>query len=225
MHLSVVLVEPIYSENIGLIARAMKNFNVNDLRLVKPKANHLSIKAKSRAMHASEILFKAKTFESLNSALKDFDLTIATTAKTTKSEKHYRKALTLKQLIKIYANSNKKIALVFGRETIGLTNNELIECDLIVRIPSSKEYKTLNLSHAVAIMLYEFFCAKKTHEIKLAEKNTRKQAIKCFDLLTERITGIKNKKATAYAFKQLISRAIITEKELKAILAVLKRLI
>ena len=166
MQVKVVLVEPEYEENIGLIARAMKNFGCSELLLVNPKIDYCSGLAKSRAMHAQEILKNAKKFNSLAEALKQTDYSVATSAKITCEKKISRTAINVKELAKNFSNKKAALAIVFGREGTGLTNKELTECDFLVKIPSSHKYKTLNVSHSVAVILYEFFTCKEKGKIK-----------------------------------------------------------
>lgn len=234
MQTKVILVEPEYEENIGLIARAMKNFPCKELLLVNPKARHYSSKARSRAMHAQEILRNAKKFNSLKEALKEVDFSAATSAKTTKEKKMLRKAITVKQLAENYSNTNASIGIVFGRESTGLKNKELNECDFLVKIPAHYKYKTLNVSHTAAIVLYELFCVKERDkgelkgvrrgkrkgELKVAKREKKKLLLSGFEDILEGCRTVQNKKAAKYAFKALISRAPVTEKEANALLSV-----
>lgn len=217
MKTGIILVEPLYSENIGLIARIMKNFDVKTLYLVNPKAGHLNNASKSRSMHAQDILRNAVKVKSLESLVKKFDLIVGTTAKLSKESKHFRKALSLKQFKDIYGKSDANIGLVFGREDIGLTNEELNSCDLTISINASRKYNTLNISHAVAVILHELFEFKNKNLFKIAEEKNRVQAIKFVNDLIEKTEGLKNKDAIKHSFKQLLSKTLLTEKEIKTL--------
>lgn len=221
MNALVVLVGCEYDENLGLIARAMKNFGLSELLLVKPKADKDSDKAKSRAMHALDVLRKASIHASLESALKKADFSIATTGIASKSTGKGRKALTPKKLAEKFCHTDAKLAIVFGRESNGLTNNEIEKCDFIVSIPASTEYPILNISHACTVIFYELFKAKSKSLFKTATRNTKNAAIKKFEELALANQRIKNKKAVMNSFKHVIARAPATEKELKAITGVL----
>ncbi len=218
--LMVVLLEPEYEENIGLIARAMKNFGVSKLVLVNPKADFKSPKAKSRAMHATELLSNAVIVNSLREAISKADFSAATTAVCTANNKMFRNALTPKELVENFASTNAVLALVFGRESTGLRNSEIKECDFVVTIPSSKKYKTLNVSHAVAVLLWEFFSHYSKPKIKIADKETKQALLCAFEKMVGSSSKIRNRAAVLDAFNVLLSRAPITKKEASAITGV-----
>ena len=152
--IQVVLVEPESSLNVGMIARAMKNFGFHDLRLVSPMFESFE-KAYVLAMHAKDVLRGAKIFYSLQEAVSESDVVIGTTAKVSPGSIR-RRAVYLRDYVQ-KLRWDATYSLVFGRESTGLTNEELDMCDVIMTIPASEEYPTLNLSNAVAIVLYEFF--------------------------------------------------------------------
>ncbi len=156
-HFTVVMVEPEFDETVGFIARAMKNFGLADLRLVNPVAR-LKRRAQMRAGHAQEVLANSQKFNSLSEAIADRDLTVGTTAQKARSQyRVLRRPASPKELAEQLKNIHGTVALVFGREGTGLTNQELEHCDMAVTIPSSPDYPTLNLSHAAAIVFYELF--------------------------------------------------------------------
>lgn len=160
----VVLVHPLYEQNVGLIARVMKNFEASELRLVDP-ACEIGDEAYRRAMHGWDILEKAKTYNTLEEAVRDCDLIVGTTGKHGKRFSHVRRCMNPEQLASKIAVARGKVAILFGREDFGLTNEELKKCNAVVTIPANKEYPILNVSHAVAIILYEIFKKKKTSSI------------------------------------------------------------
>jgi len=219
MKIVVVLVEPEYEENLGLITRAMKNFGINDLALVNPKVNHLSDRTRSRSVHAQDILEKAKVFKRLEDALKIADYSAATSAKITKSNTMFRNALTLQEFEKKFTNSDATVALVLGRESSGLHNEEIQLCDFLVHIPTSREYRTLNVSHAAVVLFSQVYFAKKKIQFKTASKLTKKILLKKFQKMVGKRTNIDNKKAVIDSFKGLINRSLITEKEARALLS------
>ena len=153
--LKLVLVEPAGSINVGSVARLCKNFNVNELRLVSPKCDYLAQEAKKMSVRGLKILEEAKVYKDLNSALSDCSRIIATCGRKDHGE--------------IPLNSNKDalcwafesereetIALVFGREDRGLSNEELLKANKVISLNTSENYPSLNLSHAVAIVLHQF---------------------------------------------------------------------
>ncbi len=155
--LKVVLVEPSGTINLGSIARLCENFGVDDLRLVSPKCNPLDKEALRMAVHGSSVLRSASIFTTLVDAVKDCDRIVATCGRQdhggiplSTEEEGIR---WLKQ-----GQNEKAIAIVFGREDRGLTNNELQIAQKVITIKTQKKYRSLNLSHAVSILLHHFYC-------------------------------------------------------------------
>jgi len=152
--LIVVLVEPSGPINIGSVARLCKNFSVHELRLVSPKCDYLNQEAKRMAVRGVNILKKAIVYEDLNSALSDCSRIIATCGRT----EHGDIPLNSNKDALCWALKSKReetIALVFGREDRGLSNEELLKANKVISLNTSGDYPSLNLSHAVAIILHE----------------------------------------------------------------------
>ncbi len=150
-NLSVTLVEPRYPVNVGYVARLLKNFGLTKLYFVRPEVD-MSVAA-VYAAHASEILDNAQTvtFQQLR---KRNRLLIATTAVRAKKGSNVTRRSLSPERISRYALSARSASLVFGRETTGLTNEEIKLCDLTAVIDTGSRHRTLNISHAAAIMLY-----------------------------------------------------------------------
>ncbi len=200
---SIILVEPENPGNVGAVARIMKNFGFDDLRLVNPcKIDDV---AYARATHGKDILDNAKIFDSFEKAIKDLEILIATTGKIRNVSKH----VIYPWEIPKYEN----IGIVFGRESVGLLNEEIEKCDLVVSIPTSK-YKVLNLSHAVGIILYEIFKSRK--EFK---KNVN------FEGLNRLFENYVSENSDFKILKNLIIRANPNQKEINIILGLLKNYI
>ena len=153
--LIVVLVEPSGPINVGSVARLCANFNVNELRLVSPKCNHLNQEAKKMAVRGVKILEKAIIHKNLNSALSDCSRVIATCGR----KEHGEIPLNSNKEALCWALKSEKeetIALVFGREDRGLSNEELLKANKVISLNTNENYPSLNLSHAVAIVLHQF---------------------------------------------------------------------
>ncbi len=152
-NISIVLVEPIKPGNIGSVARAMKNMDIRDLRLVNPldfphkEANIMSV-------HAQDILEKAQIFNTLNDAIEQCHIVFGTSARPRYLPQQFFEAQEASYNIVKHAKSNKKIAILFGREDTGLTNEELNMCNFHIGLLASHDYSSLNLSHAVQILTY-----------------------------------------------------------------------
>lgn len=153
MQIHFILVEPAVPENVGAAARAIKTMGFSSLRLVNTNA-HLDEKAGWVAHASQEILEKAETFPTLNDAIKDIDWVIGTSAKKRRVNEDYYPLNKLNELIKAKANSISNIAIVFGREESGLTNEELKLCDIITSVPMKTKYPSLNLAQSVMIYAY-----------------------------------------------------------------------
>ena len=168
--LSIVLVRPQLPENIGMVARVMNNFSFENLIIVNPKENWLSDKSINAAKKANKILNKARVYNNLDDALKKFEYVISTTNRKRDLNKNITNSFTeINQII----NSYKKIALLFGPENSGLSNEDLRLTDLIFSIDTNNISNSLNLSHAVAIICNKIFELNKLkHKKTKIKKNS-----------------------------------------------------
>ncbi len=148
---SVVLVEPSLPENVGAVARVMGNLGARELRLVRPCA-HLSGAALRVATHSGALLRAARVFPSLAEAVRDCHWVAATSARPRDPR---QPTVNLPGLGRHWPAAPARTALVFGRESRGLTAEELAHAHLCVRIPTPGDAPAFNLSHAVAVTLYE----------------------------------------------------------------------
>ena len=156
--LVVILVEPERADNVGMIARAMKNFGFRRLRIVSPMFESFD-RAIAAAMHARDILKETEVLTTLEEAKEGIDLMIGTTARFSRYSVD-RRAVPMREFVS-QLRWDATYGLVMGRESVGLTTEELALCDVVATIPSSSEYPTLNLANATAIALYEFYLAFK----------------------------------------------------------------
>jgi len=157
-NISIILVRPQLSSNIGSIARVMLNFSCTDLRLVSPKEQWHDDKAIAIATHASDLLNQAKIYTNLEEATGDLNILFALSARTRFMNKPHLNIKEINEVLNIH--SNKKIGLVFGPENSGLSNEDLALTDRIFQIPSNKDFSSLNLAQAVAITLYQLYNEK-----------------------------------------------------------------
>ena len=220
----VVLVEPKNEGNVGAVARAMKNFGVAELVLVRPC--RLADEARQRAMRGIGILESARAVGDFDAAVEGSDLIIGTSGVDTESEKRFaRISVTPRDAATRVAGMDGRIALLFGREDFGLLDEELRRCDLFVTIPASPEYPILNLSHAATILLYEFRMAgavkRGRREASGMEKETLQDAFK--SLLAETNYPVHKRARTQVMFRRLIGRAVPTKWEFHALMGVIQR--
>lgn len=156
----VILSRPEEARNIGAACRAMANNSINHLRIVGKKEDIDAEKVHVLAIHASEIFDNAEFFDSITQATADCVFSAGTTRR--KGKKRKGKLLLPEEFSNLAAKTseNGKIAVVFGNERTGLEDEELLECTMGVTIPSSEEFASLNLSHAVQIICYHLFRTK-----------------------------------------------------------------
>ena len=149
--LRIVLVSPRNPLNIGAAARAMSNFGVRQLRLVNPYA--VAFREAKSAVKSQYILQEAQVFESLVDAIGDCRLVVGTTAADNRDlhQPLYR----LEAAGSIIHDHPKPIALLFGSEKFGLSNEDISFCNFLLRIPTRAAHSSMNLGQAVAICLYE----------------------------------------------------------------------
>jgi tRNA/rRNA methyltransferase len=154
-NIRVVLVEPQHAGNIGGVARAMKNMALSRLVLVSP-ADHLAMEARMMAMHGFDILQRAQVVATLSQAVADAGYVVGTTRRVGKSRQAHQTSRSIAPLILELAASNP-VALVFGREDSGLSNDELEQCHEVVSIPAHPIFGSLNLAQAVLLVCYELY--------------------------------------------------------------------
>lgn len=149
----IVTVETTHPGNIGSAARAMKTMGLSDLRLVAPKI-FPSADATALASGAADLLANAHVCNTLDDAIADADLVIATSARGRHIPWPCISARELGQVLQ-QEPANHRVAVLFGREDRGLTNDELQRCNLHVTIPSNADYGVLNMAAAVQVICYE----------------------------------------------------------------------
>jgi tRNA/rRNA methyltransferase len=221
----VILVEPKYSGNIGAVARSMMNFDVENLRLVNPC--ELDSACYARAMHASSILDRARNFTTFEDSVHDLDYLVATSSVESKTDKkHLRNPVLLEDFSEKVFETEGTVGLVFGREDYGLFNEEIAACDIMLKIPTSSNYPSLNLSHAVAIVLYSIYLKKalirkRRREIGSVEKE---KLYEFFSHLLDEIDYPNHKKEnTKIMFKRIMGRAMPSTWEYHTLMGVFSR--
>src|SRR6202451_293246 len=154
---AIVLVEPQLGENIGAAARAMANFGLSHLRLVRPRQPWPNDKARIMATGAGRILDDAALFDSLEAAITDCTFVLATTARAHDQAKPViGPAEAAGEMVPRVA-AGETVAILFGRERNGVENDEVALADRIVTLPVNPAFASLHLAQAVAIVAYEWF--------------------------------------------------------------------
>ncbi len=158
VNIAIILVRPQYAGNIGSVCRAMKNMGLSRLILVSPAQDHLSSEARMMALAAKDILEKAEIYPSLTEALVGFRWIAGTSARTGRNRGPF---ITPREICPEILNHacSIPVAILFGPEDRGLTNEELAPCHALVSIPTHPQLRSLNLAQAVMLFSYELFLA------------------------------------------------------------------
>ncbi len=149
----VVLINTTHPGNIGAVARAMKVMGLDNLHLVTPKTFPCA-EATARASGADDLLQRAQVHESLDSALSGCQLVMGASARLRSLSMPQLDARSAAQLA-VSESANHEVALLFGRERYGLTNEEMQRCNYLVSIPANPQYSSLNLAQAAQVIAYE----------------------------------------------------------------------
>jgi len=165
-----ILFKPQLAENIGACARALKNFNFTKLKLVSPKISFPNDKVFATSVGAKDIINTSVVYSHIEDAIKNTNCVIATSSRIRKKNYKY---LSINELRKI--NFKKKVSIVFGPESSGLTNNELSYANYVIKLPTNNKFQSLNLSHCVILLCYEIFkiLNKKIKKFNSSYKNTQ----------------------------------------------------
>ena len=187
-----ILIKPQLNENIGACARSIKNFDFTNLIIVSPKKSVPNPKVKATSVGAYDIIKRAKIYDTVERAIEKFNIIVSLSARKRDINKRHISMNSLDKLIR--SNKNKKIGFMFGPEASGLSNKDLSFSNYILQIPTSKNFKSLNLSHSLTLICYEIFKIlnyskfnKNTKSIKTSTKG------QISALLTHLINLLENK--------------------------------
>jgi len=201
----------------------MANFNFDNLYLVNPC--ELNDECYSRAMHAYNIIDDSKIFNSFKESVENLDYLIATSSIDSKSDKkHLRNPILLENLSKKIYEIDGKVGLIFGREDYGLFNEEIASCDIMLKIPTSEKYPSMNLSHSVAVVLYTLYISKKKQSMtkRTIGKIEKEKLFTFFSDLLDQINYPEHKKEnTKIMFKRIMGRAMPSKWEYHTLMGVL----
>jgi len=227
-----ILVKPQLGENIGACARSMKNFGFNKLHIVKPKINFPNHKAKATSVGAYDIVNKAKVFDNVEDSINSFHLIVSLSARRRDINK---KHISLEDFQKIITKKrNINIGLMFGPEASGLSNKDLSLSNYILQIPTSRKFKSLNLSHSLTIICYEIFkivnkkkIKKNSSKIKISSKSNISSVLKYLVSLLEKkdfFVPIEKKHSMLLNINNLIYKLEPNDKELRILASIISSL-
>lgn len=226
-NIRIVLVEPSHPGNVGAAARAMKNMGLSSLYLVKPEY-FPSAEATARAAGADDILEKAVILNTLIEAITGCEIVYGTSARDRSLP---RPLLSARDSAKhIIEEGDRELAIVFGRERNGLTNEELALCHFHINIPTVKNFSSLNLSQAVQLMAYELFITQGVTPIKPEEIKTTVTADKVDGLIQHLVDTMKlvkflnpsHPKLLIQRLRRLFMRSNLEEEEVNILRGFLK---
>ncbi len=187
-HLRVVLVATRNPLNIGAAARAMSNFGVRRLRVVNPY--DAAFREARSAVGASGLLAKAEQYEAVAEAVADCKLVVGTTAATRRELQHRLLRLDVGARAIERQLKTGPVALLFGSERYGLSNQEMSHCHWLMRIPTREEHGSMNLGQAVAVCLYELVRSRKTAPAKMKTALGKKEEASATSREVERLTQL-----------------------------------
>ena len=226
-----ILVRPQIGENIGSVARAIKNFNIKYLRIVNPRCNWPNQRALATSVGAKDILKTAKIYDSLEKSIGDLDIVFASSSRIRKVNKKIISVSNLKTKIK----KEKKVGILFGPEASGLSNDEISCADYLVKIPTNKNFSSLNLSHSTIIFCFELFkhFSEKKNEYKTGYKSTVAKKSEVNKFLNFIIEGLDKKgflqpnhkrKSMIRNINNIFHRTNLSEQEIRILLGIFSTL-
>lgn len=229
--IAVAVVDAETPGNVGTIARGMKNFGLSELLLVDPPSLDPDGEAYGFAGRAREDVLPNATETTFDALVENY-YTIACTATTNEdSRSHVRyPAMTASELAEHLAGIDADVALVFGRERVGLTNAELARLDAICSVPASAEYPSLNLGQAATVVFYELrdlTVEHSQHPDDLHERASEGEIERLHDQFEEYVAAVdhpepKRDKASRL-FRRLLGRAHPTPREARTLQGLLRR--
>lgn len=231
-----ILVRPQLGENIGAAARSLKNFNFENLRLISPRDSWPNKSATYTAVEAKDIIHKAKVFLNTDQAVADLDCVFATTSRSRSVNKQIVDLSKAVKIIKKLSISNKKTGIFFGPEASGLSNDDLINANYLVNIPTSNKFKSLNLSHAVTIFAFELFISQKKFEpiVKnlYRSEDAKKSEVNAFlDFMISHLDKVgflkpaEKKQQMIRSVKNIFHRSSLSTQEIRTLSGVISSLI
>jgi tRNA/rRNA methyltransferase len=192
----VILVEPQLGENIGSAARAMANFGLSELRLVRPRDAWPNGRARAAASGADRVLDAAVLFDTPEAAIADCTLVLATTARAHDQAKPVVGAEEAARIMAPHVGAGEKVGILFGRERWGLENDEVALADRIVTLPVNPAFASLNLAQAVVIISYEWFKLVSAGALpftmrRKSEPATKQQLLAFFENIEEELEKVE----------------------------------
>jgi len=226
-NIRVVLLRPRGAANVGAVARAMKNMGLRDLVLVHP-ALMKSFWAKAMAAHAEDVLHSVRRCNSIGDAVADCGLVVGTTCRGGL----YREAAEAPRIAAprvVAAAATNRVALVFGPEDHGLSNEDLKACQQLIAIPADPAYPSLNLAQAVMVCCYELRLAMAGEPQATRELARAEQVDRMFEKLRAALRSIgflhpDNPDHIMFAFRRFLGRAELEARDVQILLGLARQI-
>lgn len=226
----IVLVSPLYGGNIGSVCRSMMNAGITDLAIVAPREHTDWDMAHRLACRSQGVMDNMQLFDTLEEAVADCSFVAGTSARTGIYRDHSYLAKDIPPLAFDSASKGNKVAIIFGPEDCGLNNDDLKLCTHILQIPSSEKYKSLNLSHAVMVAVYEMYSFLETFEAS-EEKHpeaTVELRERMFDWWHKAMleTGFAEEQKVDHmmmGFRRILSRSQLNEADVKILMGMARQ--
>ncbi len=224
----IILVRPRGAANVGAVARAMKNMGLRDLVLVEPAPMH-AFWSKAMAVHAGDVLDRMRRCGTLAAAIADCGLVVGTTCR---GGPYRAAALPPRDAAAgiVAATATNHVALVFGPEDHGLSNDDLKSCHQLLAIPSAPEYASLNLAQAVLVCAYELFVAAAAPAADPAPTLAEAERVeRMFQHLQAAFLSIgflhaDNPDHIMFAFRRILGRAGLEEHDVQILLGLARQI-
>lgn len=234
--LAIILVEPQLGQNIGAVARAMLNFGLTDLRLVRPRDGWPNSEAIPLAAGADKILENVQVCPSTPTAIQDLNRLFATSSRIHDMIKSIYVPQAALQCLATTAQQGHKVGVLFGGERCGLHSEDISLCEALIKIPTNADFSSINLAHAVAVVAYEWFlqvttCSSQVFRTGRTHLATREDLGNFFAHLEEELdqTGFlrhENKRPTMVRnIRNIFQRAQLTEQEVRTLRGIIRSLV
>lgn len=223
MEVQVVLVNPIYQGNVGAVARVMRNFGYSKLALIEPC--ELGTEARAMASHAHSVLDSAQCID-IEDVFSHSNLVIGTTG-IVGSKTSIRRPYPLEMLGAKLGGTHGVASILFGAEDQGLSNAVLKQCDMVINIKTSPDYPVMNISHAVAVVLYSITNAKTadTHKRAVASHLELDGLLQHSSEVLEAINfPLHKRRRVLINFRRIFGRSELSTAEVRTIRGVLRRI-
>ena len=224
----IVMVRPHGSGNVGSVARAMKNFGAGELAIVG-KARTRSFWARAMAVHGRDVLADATRYDTIRAAVADCALVVGTTCRSGLYRSHSRTPREAAPEIAAAAHKGK-VALLLGPEDHGLSNKDLEHCQLLITIPTHRDYQSLNVAQAAVICLYELYVAALAPaEASGIQRAHAEQVERLFDVMRNSLLKIgfldsENPEHMLLAFRRILGRSGLEDKDVRILTGMFRQI-